>query len=102
MPKGANLHNYQFLAQLWWISVVVILAFSWQAEGPIIQSLRLGIIGAFLYLLIFEGGRRRYIIQFLPMFLVMWSLVFGRTIDTIKTCMLKLTTGTKSKKFFKK
>lgn len=102
MPKGANLHNYQFLAQLWWISVVIILAFSWQAEGPIIQSLRLGIIGAFLYLLIFEGGRSRYIIQFLPMFLVMWSLVFGRTIDTIKTCMLKLTTGTKSKKFFKK
>ncbi|MBD7894720.1 hypothetical protein H9564_03145 [Limosilactobacillus sp. Sa3CUN2] len=100
MPEGVNLHNYQFLAQIWWISIVIILNFSWSADGSIIQCLRLGIIGAFLYLLIFEGGRSRYIIQFLPMFLIMWSLVLEEAVWTIKTHTKKLTT--KSKKYFKK
>lgn len=46
--------------------------------------MRLTILGVFLYLLIFEGGRSRYLIQFLPAFLILATLVYDQTFDYFK------------------
>lgn len=46
--------------------------------------LRLGIVGGFCYLLIFEGGRSRYIIQFLPLFILLTIIVFPSVVSMLK------------------
>lgn len=52
-----------------------MIAFGWHNHQKFVQLLRLAIIGGFLYLLLFEGGRSRYLIQFLPAFLLLATLV---------------------------
>lgn len=71
---GKNLGDFRYLAQIIWIIILVIIFFGWRQKTKITQILRLSIIGAVLYLLIFEGGRSRYLIQFLPMFIILASL----------------------------
>lgn len=50
-------------------------SFGSRSRKKIIQVLRLATIGGFLFLLLFEGGRSRYLIQFLPLFLISASLL---------------------------
>jgi len=46
--------------------------------------LRLTIIGAFLFLLLFEGGRSRYLIQYLPAFLILGTLSFQYSLTRLR------------------
>lgn len=68
---GTKLGDFRFLAQFWWIIWLSLIAFGWHKQTKFVQILRLAVIGGFVYLLIFEGGRSRYLIQFLPMFLLL-------------------------------
>lgn len=70
-PTGAYLAEFQFIAQLAWTALIILIAFGWETGGLTAQTLRLGIIGGMLFLLIFEGGRSRYLIQYLPLFLIL-------------------------------
>jgi hypothetical protein len=81
---GKNLGDFRFLAQLWWIIWLILIAFGWRDQRKISQVMRLTILGGFLYLLIFEGGRSRYLIQFLPAFLILATLVYDQTFDYFK------------------
>lgn len=68
-PNGTHLLDYFFISQLVYIFLILILVLGYKSPSKlthIILSLKLSIIGSLVYLLIFEGGRSRYLIQFLP------------------------------------
>lgn len=71
---GKYLGDFRYIAQVWWVFFLAVIAFNWHDNRKIVQTLRLAIIGGFMFLLIFEGGRSRYLIQFLPAMLILASL----------------------------
>lgn len=83
-PRGTYLAEFQFMAQLAWTTLIIIIAFGWESGGLTAQTLRLGIIGGMLFLLIFEGGRSRYLIQYLPLFLTLATLTADNAYKRLK------------------
>lgn len=81
---GTHLGDFRFMAQVWWIIWLVLIGFGWRDQRKFVQVLRMTIIGGFIYLLIFEGGRSRYLIQFLPAFLMLAALVYDQTLAYFK------------------
>ncbi|MFD0898609.1 TIGR03766 family XrtG-associated glycosyltransferase [Loigolactobacillus binensis] len=81
---GTHLGDFRFIAQIWWLIWLVLIAFGWRDQTKIVQVLRLMIIGGFMYLLLFEGGRSRYLIQFLPAFILLATLVYDQTFAFFK------------------
>lgn len=73
---GNNLGDFHFLSQIWWVLWLGLILFAWRDNRKVIQVMRLAILGGFLFLLAFEGGRTRYLIQFLPVFLLLATLGF--------------------------
>lgn len=74
-PNGRRLHDFSFVAQVWWIVWLFILLFGCTSKNDRITWMtRLAIIGGMVFLLLFEGGRSRYLIQFLPSFLILASI----------------------------
>lgn len=71
---GIHLGDFRYLAQLVWVLLLSLIFWDWSDKNKLFQLLRLTIVGAFLYLLIFEGGRSRYLIQFLPFFIILATL----------------------------
>lgn len=63
---GSRLRYYQTFSQLIWLGVLIGVLFSFIDGAFIARVLRLTVLGMLLYLLLFEGGRARYIIQFMP------------------------------------
>lgn len=60
-----------FMHLMWMITLVGLLfvtrkQFNNDPNDTLLAILKLTILGAFLYLLLFEGGRSRYLIQYLP------------------------------------
>lgn len=70
---GGKIDNIRFFMQIFWIVTLTGLVFASRINDKhhFTRILKLGILGAFLFLLIFEGGRSRYLIQFLPMFYIL-------------------------------
>jgi hypothetical protein len=68
---GTNLGDFRWVSQLIWVIGLLLIAFAWNDQRRFIQVLRVAIIGSFLYLLMFEGGRSRYLIQSLPPILLL-------------------------------
>jgi len=81
---GTNLGDFRYLAQLWWIVWLLIIALGGRSRDKLTQMLRLTIVGGCLFLLLFEGGRSRYLIQFLPAYLLLASLVFRDALNLFK------------------
>lgn len=81
---GRHIADFRFAAQLWWITLLVIIALGFGPRNDLIQILRLSLVGGFLFLLLFEGGRSRYLIQYLPCILLLGVLSFDRAISNIK------------------
>ncbi len=84
-PNGDNLDNFRFVAQLVWIIFLGLIAFGWQQQRLVVQALRLGMIGGFIFLLIFEGGRSRYLIQFLPVLFLIATLVSQSAVQKLRS-----------------
>ncbi|RRK11677.1 hypothetical protein D1831_00970 [Lactiplantibacillus garii] len=78
---GTRLGDLRFMSQVWWVVWLALIAFAWRDQRTFVQALRLTIIGGFSYLLIFEGGRSRYLIQFLPAFLMLATLVYQESFN---------------------
>lgn len=71
--NGHNVGNIRFFMQIMWIITLIGLVFTVGIRDPnhYTQVLKLGILGALLFLLLFEGGRSRYLFQFLPMIYIL-------------------------------
>ncbi|MBF0844079.1 hypothetical protein IR117_05625, partial [Streptococcus danieliae] len=72
--------EFQFYA---WVKQLVWLALAWgvlRASRPYagdrveLQFVMLAVLGGFLFLQVFEGGKTRYLIQFLPQILALSSM----------------------------
>lgn len=85
---GKNVSVFRFISQLIWISLVGILFFGWKYHDLVSDGLRLSLIGGFLFLLIFEGGRSRYLIQFLPSIIILIPIVWQSSKETIAKILL--------------
>lgn len=72
------------MAQLWWITLLVIIALGFGPRRQLLQLLRLAMIGGFIFLLLFEGGRSRYLIQYLPCLLLLGVFSFERAVVNIR------------------
>ncbi len=71
-PDGSRHHIGQFVGQIIWFGVIVA-ALCVPLQGKKLSFLKLTLIGLFIFLLIFEAGRSRYLIQQLPTFLLLSS-----------------------------
>ena len=87
-PAGKNVSVFRFISQLIWISLIGILFFGWKYHDLVSDGLRLSLIGGFLFLLIFEGGRSRYLIQFLPNIMILIPIVWQTSKETIAKILL--------------
>lgn len=81
---GNNVGDFRFITQMWWCLWLAIIFFGWHDDRKIVQVMRLSLVGGFIFLLIFEGGRSRYLIQFLPAFLLLATLNFDSSVNEIK------------------
>jgi hypothetical protein len=75
-----NREIYRYFSQILWVGIS-FLVFSFSLISFNYQKLfyfwlKLSLIGSFLFLLIFEGGSSRYLIQFFP-FLLMCAALGG-------------------------
>lgn len=80
---GNRIGDFRFWAQIWWCFLLITIGFGYHERSTVTQFLRLTIVGGFIYLLIFEGGRSRYIIQFLPAILVLAPLLYQNSYKQI-------------------
>lgn len=77
---GTHAADFRYLAQLNWLLLLSLIVWG-NTTTPLKawrQMLKLTLVGGFVYLLLFEGGRSRYLIQFLPVFLVLATLSFSQ------------------------
>jgi integral membrane protein (TIGR03766 family) len=81
---GRNIADFRFAAQLWWIFLLTAVALGFGKQNQLRQMLKLALVGGFIFLLIFEGGRSRYMIQFLPILLLLASISFENTMINVK------------------
>ncbi|MCT0495487.1 TIGR03766 family XrtG-associated glycosyltransferase [Lactiplantibacillus plantarum] len=81
---GRHIADFRFVAQLWWLVLLVIIALGFGPRWQLIQLLRLAMIGGFIFLLLFEGGRSRYLIQYLPCLLLLGAFSFERAVANIQ------------------
>ncbi|MBZ2159426.1 glycosyltransferase family 39 protein [Streptococcus australis] len=67
---------YEFVKQLVWIVMAVglVIVYLKKREEDDIHFLSLAVFGGLLFLIIFEGGKTRYLIQFLPQILLLASI----------------------------
>lgn len=84
---GNNVGDFRFLTQIWWCIWLGLIFFAWKDDRKITQTMRLSLVGGFIFLLIFEGGRSRYLIQFLPAFLILATCNFETSIKQIKSLL---------------
>lgn len=71
---GENIADFRFVTQLVWLFCLLVILFGHGKVTTGIWIMRLSLVGAFLFLLLFEGGRSRYLIQFLPCFILLAAL----------------------------
>ncbi|GEA99190.1 membrane protein [Levilactobacillus brevis] len=81
---GRHIADFRFIAQFWWIILLSIIALGFGPQRHVIQILRLSMVGGFLFLLLFEGGRSRYLIQYLPCLLLLAAFSFDRAVANVR------------------
>lgn len=81
---GEHIADFRFLAQVWWVLLLGLIALSWGKQRGFREILRLALLGGFIFLLLFEGGRSRYLIQYLPCFLILATLDAPVTLRHLK------------------
>jgi len=71
---GSYFTIYQFYSQIIWLFLVVLMLCSISSSSSYTRILWIAFMGGLIFLLIFEGGRSRYLIQFLPLCSILCSL----------------------------
>lgn len=65
---------YNFFAQIVWCFCLFFILWTIKDATWKVQFIKYSIVGFFMFLLIFEGGRSRYVIQFLPLLIMLSSV----------------------------
>ncbi|WP_405076356.1 hypothetical protein ACI3EJ_02305 [Ligilactobacillus acidipiscis] len=65
---------FSFPVQIVWVATLTLILFSLPNKRLFTQILKYSIVGFFLFLLIFEGGKSRYMIQLLPFLCALASI----------------------------
>lgn len=61
------MNGYKFFPQIIWVVALILILFATIGDShETLQLLKYTVVGGFMFLLLFEGGRSRYLIQFLP------------------------------------
>jgi len=85
---GENFKIQGILFQMIWIVAVIgILVYSFTFKSSpyhVALWLQVTLFGGFLFLMIFEGGRTRYLIQFLPAILLLSSLGWAQILAFVQ------------------
>ncbi|MGX5165627.1 hypothetical protein ACWKST_07535 [Limosilactobacillus reuteri] len=81
--SGQNWKGYALLNQLIWVIVLIGLILSLPLKELKVQFFKYTVIGGMIFLLIFEGGRSRYLIQFLPYIFILASLGITNAINVV-------------------
>lgn len=84
-PMVNTSFDYNVIVQPFWIITVVVVLFSLKAQDKFALICRLTVIGFMMFLLLFEGGRSRYLIQFLPFILILVPFGLKEINNTIAT-----------------
>ena len=93
--QGNRTNNIRFFMHLMWLITllfsfsVVFIKLRDNEYSNLIYILMLSVLGAFMYLLIFEGGRSRYLIQFLPIFYILAGVGICETLGALKPRNIK-------------
>lgn len=75
-----NWNGLKILNQLIWTLALVFMIFATiKVDNSLV--IKLTILGGFIFLLLFEGGRSRYLIQFLPYLITLSSLGISQFLD---------------------
>lgn len=82
--SGKNWHKLAIIQQTIWIITLIGILFTVQKHERQIELFKLIILGFLAFLLIFEGGRSRYVIQFLPFIIVIASIGLSRLCNYIR------------------
>ncbi len=86
-PHYANI--YFAVVQCIWIFVLFCMLFTISDNNFLSLFLKITFIGFCLFLLIFEGGRSRYMLQFLPVCFVLSGLGFNKLTNMYKATHIK-------------
>ena len=78
---GAKKGDFWFSMQIIWLFSLIGVLFSFFDISWKSQILKYTIVGFFMFLLIFEAGRSRYMIQFMPFILVLASIGIDRMMN---------------------
>lgn len=85
---GSRQAVYFVIAQLTWIIILSGVIFSFFDRSLFVRILRMSVLGLLLFLLIFEGGRSRYLIQSFPVIYILavigWHQLYKRVITKKK------------------
>lgn len=76
-PNGKYLNSFYVIVQILWIlALLMLLLTRASSENSRLYLLlfKVALLGGFTYLLIFEGGRSRYLIQFIPVIVLLLGL----------------------------
>ncbi|WP_461240955.1 glycosyltransferase family protein [Paucilactobacillus sp. N302-9] len=76
-------YSYQFIAQILWILTLIGVLFCYGNSSLFAQFLKTSIIGFYIFLLLFEGGRSRYVIQFLPCIFLAMSFGIDNVLKSV-------------------
>ncbi|WP_339099035.1 hypothetical protein A5821_001202 [Enterococcus sp. 7F3_DIV0205] len=94
--QGEKVKTVRIFMHLMWIVTLLGLLFATKKEEKnedtdyLLAIFKLTILGAFLYLLLFEGGRSRYLIQYLPTIYILSAYGFYSKLPTIEQNIKKL------------
>lgn len=83
-PNAQRQIYYRVFCQVVWVFVSFGILLTISISGSRILMLQLAFAGLLLFLLLFEGGRSRYLIQFLPIILMLASIGYARLADWLK------------------
>lgn len=89
--QGEKVKTVRFFMHLMWMVTLIGLLFVTRKEfknddqDTLLAIFKLTILGAFLYLLLFEGGRSRYLIQYLPIIYMLSANGLYLQFSTIKS-----------------
>lgn len=82
-PKGSLYKMSAFIVQMFWL-FILIMALCVPTKGRQFSLLKLTMIGLFIFLLLFEAGRSRYLIQLLPALILLSGLGCQNVIALLK------------------
>lgn len=80
-----NMDGYKFFPQIIWVVALIFILFATIEDShETLQLLKYTVVGGFVFLLLFEGGRSRYLIQFSPYLFTLAGLGIDKFISRCK------------------